>query len=42
MDVKAAFLKCDLEEGIYMEQLKGLITQGKEYKVCRLIKSLWP
>lgn len=36
MDVKTDFLNGDLEEEIYMEQVKG-----QEYKVCKLVKSLY-
>ena len=39
MDVKIAFLNEDLEEEIYMEQLEGCVVQGKEKKVCKLVKS---
>ncbi|GJU14938.1 retrotransposon protein, putative, ty1-copia subclass [Tanacetum coccineum] len=41
MDVKTAFLNGDLEEEIYMNQLKGFIAPGQEGKVCRLVKSLY-
>ena len=41
MDVKTAFLHCDLEEEIYMEQREGFVVNGKENHVCKLIKSLY-
>ena len=41
LDVKTAFLHGDLEEEIYMEQLKGFEVKGKEKMVCRLRKSLY-
>ena len=37
MDVKAAFL---IEE-IYIEQPERFIVKGQEYKVCKLVKSLY-
>ena len=41
MDVKTAFLNGDLEEEIYMDQLKGFVEPGQENKVCKLTKSLY-
>ena len=41
MDVKIAFLNCDLNEEIYMEQPEGFIVSSQEKKVCRLVKSLY-
>ncbi|KAL0545206.1 hypothetical protein IC582_020355 [Cucumis melo] len=41
MDVKTAFLNCDLEKEIYMEQLEGFIVHNQESKVCKLDKSLY-
>ena len=41
MDVKLAYLHGVLEEEIYMEQLEGFIAKGDEYKVCRLMQSLY-
>ena len=29
VDVKTAFLNGDLEEEVYMKQLKGFVTEGK-------------
>jgi len=39
--VKTAFLHGDLEEEIFMAQLKGFEVQGKENLVCKLHKSLY-
>ena len=41
MDIKTAFLNGDLEEEIYMEHPEGFVAQGKENKVCKLVKSLY-
>ena len=41
MDVKTAFLNDIIEEGVYIEQLEGLVVHGKESHVCRLKKSLY-
>nr|GEZ39199.1 retrotransposon protein, putative, Ty1-copia subclass [Tanacetum cinerariifolium] len=41
MDVKTAFLNGYLHEEVYMEQPEGFVIQGKENKVCRLVKSLY-
>ena len=41
MDVKMAFLNEDLDENIYMAQLKGFVKEGKERMECRLKKSLY-
>ncbi|KAJ9543763.1 hypothetical protein OSB04_023470 [Centaurea solstitialis] len=41
MDVKTAFLNGELDEEIYMEQPEGFVAQGKENKVCKLVKSLY-
>ena len=41
LDVKTAFLHGDLEEDIYMIQLKGFIIQGQENLVCKLRKNLY-
>ncbi|PHT28771.1 hypothetical protein CQW23_31632 [Capsicum baccatum] len=41
MDVKTAFLVGELEEEICMEQPEGFVVQGKENKVCKLVKSLY-
>ena len=41
LDVKTAFLHCELEEEMFMEQPEGFISPGREKDVCRLIKSLY-
>jgi len=41
MDVKTDFLNGELEEEIYMTQLKGCVVHGQENKVCKLLKSLY-
>nr|GEY37235.1 hypothetical protein [Tanacetum cinerariifolium] len=41
MDVKTAFLNCDLDEEVYMNQPQGFIMPGNVNKVCKLIKSLY-
>jgi len=38
LDVKTAFLHGDLEEEIYMSQLTGFKTTGKENMICKLKK----
>ncbi|GKC70843.1 zinc finger, CCHC-type containing protein [Tanacetum coccineum] len=40
MDVKIEFLNGDLEEEMYMKQLKRFVMPGNEHKVCKLVKSL--
>jgi len=41
LDAKIAFLHGDLDEEIYMTQLMGFKTVGKENMVCKLKKSLY-
>jgi hypothetical protein len=41
MDVKTTFLNGDLEENVYMKQLKGLVVKGKEHMGCSLKKSIY-
>lgn len=41
LDVKIAFLHCDLEEDIYMHQPQRYIVEGQEKMVCKLKKSLY-
>jgi hypothetical protein len=41
MDVETAFLHGDLDEVVYMRQLRGFEEKGKEEWVCRLKKGLY-
>ena len=41
LDVKTTFLHGDLDEEIYMSQLLGFKTAGKENIICKLKKSLY-
>ena len=41
MDVKTSFLNGYLEENIYMTQQDGFITEGQEYMVYKLHKSVY-
>ena len=41
MNVKTTFLNGELDEEIYMKQLKGFYAPGQEKKVCKLVKSLY-
>ena len=41
MDVKTAFLNGELEEEIYMERPEGVMEEGKENTVCRLVKAIY-
>jgi hypothetical protein len=41
LDVKTSFLHGDLEEELYMKQLKGFEEKGKETLVCKLNNSLY-
>ena len=41
MDVKTAFLNGELDEEIYMEQPDGFVMDGREGRVCKLLKSLY-
>ncbi|KAL2250171.1 UNVERIFIED_CONTAM: Retrovirus-related Pol polyprotein from transposon TNT 1-94 [Sesamum indicum] len=41
MDVKTTFLYGELEEEIYMDQPEGFVAHGNEYKICKLLKSLY-
>ena len=41
MDVKTAFLNGELEEDIYIQQLKGFIALGQEHMVCKLHRSIY-
>ncbi|KAL6342265.1 hypothetical protein AAG906_006890 [Vitis piasezkii] len=41
MDVKTAFLNCDLHEEVYMDQPEGFRDKGKAHMVCKLKKSIY-
>ena len=41
MDVKSAFLNGDLKEEVFMTQPQGFEVEGKEHKVCKIIKDLY-
>ena len=41
MDVKTTFLNDNLDEEIYMSQLKGFIENNQEQKVYKLLKSIY-
>ena len=41
MDVKTIFLNGDLEENVYMAQLKDFVMEGKERMRYRLKKSIY-
>ena len=41
LDIKSVFLNGVLDEEIYMEQLQGFISTGKETQVCRLKKAIY-
>ena len=41
IDVKIAFLNGNLEEEVYMKQLKGFSSSSGEHLVCKLKKSIY-
>jgi hypothetical protein len=41
MDVKTVSLNSDLQESVYMAQLKGFVIEDKEHMECRLKKSIY-
>lgn len=41
MIVKTTFLYRELDEQIYMKQLEDFMVEGREYKVCKLVKFLY-
>ena len=41
MDVKTSFLKCSLEEEIYIDQPIGFVLKGEADKVCHLKRSMY-
>ena len=40
-NIKLAYLNGHLNEELYMDQPKGFLAQGKENKVCRLLKAIY-
>ena len=40
-DVKMAFLNGYLEESIYMMQPEGFVAKGQQWKVCKLLRSIY-
>jgi len=41
MDIKTTFLNGELDEGMYMEQPVGIVANGQEGMVCKLLKALY-
>jgi hypothetical protein len=41
MDVKSSFINGDLKEEVYMNRPPYFEVEGKEHKVCKLIKALY-
>ena len=41
INIKSAYLNGDLDEEIYMDQLKGFAVKGKEHQVCFLKKAIY-
>ena len=41
INIKSAYLNGDLDEEIYMDQLKGFVVPGKENLVCLLKKAIY-
>ena len=41
LDIKTAFLYCELKEELYLEQPEGFVVPGRENDVCRFQKSLY-
>ncbi|RDX60362.1 hypothetical protein CR513_61497, partial [Mucuna pruriens] len=41
MDVKTAFLNCDIDETIYMMQTENFVSSESNYMVCKLKKSIY-
>ncbi|GJX65398.1 zinc finger, CCHC-type containing protein [Tanacetum coccineum] len=41
MDAKTSILNGVLDEEVYMKQPEGFVMPGNEYKVCKLVKSLY-
>lgn len=39
MDIKTTFLNGDLDEKVYIEQLKNFVLLKNENKICKLVKS---
>jgi hypothetical protein len=41
LDIKTAFLNCDLEEDLYMEQPEGYFDEDKSDYICKLKKCIY-
>jgi hypothetical protein len=41
MDVNTVFLNGEVEQDVYIEQLKGFVIHGKKSHVCKLKKALY-
>jgi hypothetical protein len=41
MDVKSAFLNCELQEEVFVQQLEGYEKKGSEHNVLKLKKTLY-
>ena len=41
VDIKSAYLNAPLKERVYMKPPPGVLNQGEEGKVCRLLKGLY-
>jgi hypothetical protein len=41
MDLKTVFLNGDLEEKVYMAQLKGFVVKGNDNMGCRLKRCIY-
>lgn len=41
MDVKTVFLNGELEEEVYIKQLRGFVANNRETHLCRLKRDLY-